>query len=189
MAKFVEGTSHTFDEYLLIPRHTSSKCTPANVSLKTPLVKFKKGKKPELSMNIPMVSAIMQAVSGDKLAVALAKEGGVSFIYGSQSIKDEAEMVHRAKRNKAGFVVSDSNVKPDDTLADILELKERTGHSTVAVTDDGTGEGKLLGIVTGRDYRISRMKPNLKVKEFMTPLKKLICADEGVSLSEANDII
>ncbi len=189
MAKFVDSTSHTFDEYLLIPRHTSEKCIPDNVNLQTPLVKFKKGKKPELSMNIPMVSAIMQSVSGDKLAVALAKEGGVSFIFGSQTIEDQAEMVHRAKRCKAGFVVSDSNAKPDDTLSDILALKEKTGHSTVAVTEDGTPEGKLVGIVTGRDYRISRMKPSLKVKEFMTPRSKLICAKDGDSLSKCNDII
>ncbi len=136
-----------------------------------------------------MVSAIMQSVSGDKLAVALAKEGGVSFIYGSQSVEDQAEMVRRAKKNKAGFVVSDSNVKPDDTLGDILELKERTGHSTVPVTENGSAEGKLVGIVTGRDYRVSRMKPSLKVREFMTPKSKLICAKEGCTLSEANDII
>lgn len=189
MAKFVDSTSHTFDEYLLIPRHTNRECMPSNVSLQTPLVKFKRGKKPELSMNIPMVSAIMQSVSGDKMAIALAKEGGVSFIYASQSIENEAAMVYRAKRNKAGFVVSDSNVKPDDTLADILELKESTGHSTVAVTDDGTGEGKLMGIVTGRDYRINRMKPSIKVKDFMTPYENLICAPEGCSLKKANDII
>lgn len=189
MAKFVDSTSHTFDEYLLIPRHTDTKCIPDNVSLKTPLVKFKKGTKPSLSMNIPMVSAVMQAVSGDKLAVALAKEGGVSFIYGSQPIEKQAEMVHRAKRVKAGFVDSDSNLKPDDTLADVLALKEKTGHSTVAITEDGTSAGKLVGIVTGRDYRLSRMKLTLKVKEFMTPKDKLIYAKEGATLSECNDII
>ena len=189
MAKFVDSTSHTFDEYLLIPRHTDTKCIPDNVSLKTPLVKFKKGTKPSLSMNIPMVSAVMQAVSGDKLAVALAKEGGVSFIYGSQPIDKQAEMVHRAKRVKAGFVDSDSNLKPDDTLADVLALKEKTGHSTVAITEDGTSAGKLVGIVTGRDYRVSRMKPTLKVKNFMTPKDKLIYAKEGATLSECNDII
>lgn len=189
MAKFVDGESHTFDEYLLIPRHTSEKCTPDRVSLKTPLVKFKKGTKPSLSMNIPMVSAIMQAVSGDRLAVALAKEGGVSFIYGSQPIEKQAEMVYRAKRVKAGFVDSDSNLKPDDTLADVLALKEKTGHSTVAITEDGTSAGKLVGIVTGRDYRISRMKPTTKVKSFMTPKDKLIYAKDGATLSECNDII
>jgi len=136
-----------------------------------------------------MVSAIMQSVSGDRLAVALAMEGGVSFIYGSQSIEDEAAMVKRAKSYKAGFVNSDSNVKPDDTMADVVALKEKTGHSTVAVTSDGTANGKLLGIVTGRDYRVSRMDPTTKVSEFMTPFNKLICAKEGTTLKEANDII
>ncbi|MBQ5801354.1 MAG: IMP dehydrogenase [Clostridia bacterium] len=189
MAIFINEPSHTFNEYLLIPGYSSSECIPANVSLKTPLVKYKKGEKPAIMMNIPMVSAIMQAVSGEKLAVALATEGGVSFIYGSQSIEDEAAMVARAKSYKAGFVKSESNVKPDATMADVVALKEKTGHSTVAVTDDGTSDGKLLGIVTSRDYRVSRMNPETKVSEFMTPFEKLVCAKEGVTLKEANDII
>ena len=189
MPKFINEPSHTFNEYLLIPGYSSSECVPDNVSLKTPLVKFKKGESPAISLNIPMVSAIMQAVSGDKLAVALATEGGVSFIYGSQSVEDEAAMVKRAKTYKAGFVNSDSNVRPDSTLSDVVRLKEQTGHSTVAVTDDGTANGKLLGIVTGRDYRVSRMAPDLKVSEFMTPFDKLIWAKEGTTLKEANDII
>ena len=189
MAKYINEPSHTFNEYLLIPGYSSAEAIPANVSLKTPLVKFKKGEECPLTMNIPMVSAIMQSVSGDKLAIALATEGGVSFIYGSQSIEDEAAMVARAKNHKAGFVKSDSNISPEDTLADVIALKERTGHSTVAVTEDGTAEGKLVGIVTSRDYRVSRMSPDLKVKEFMTPFDKLITAKEGVSLKEANDVI
>ncbi len=189
MAKFINEPSHTFNEYLLIPGYSSSECVPANVSLKTPLVKFRKGEEPSITMNIPLVSAIMQAVSGDKLAVALATEGGVSFIYGSQSVEDEAAMVKRAKSYKAGFVKSDSNVRPDGTLAEVVALTEATGHSTIAVTEDGTSEGKLLGIVTGRDYRVSRMAPDLAVKEFMTPLEKLITAKEGTTLKEANDII
>ena len=189
MAKFINEPSHTFNEYLLIPGYSSSECVPANVSLKTPLVRFKKGEEPTITMNIPMVSAIMQAVSGDKLAVALAKEGGVSFIYGSQTIEDQAAMVKRAKDHKAGFVTSDSNVRPESTLADIIALKEKTGHSTVAVTSDGTADGKLLGIVTGRDYRISRMSVDTKVETFMTPFEKLVVAKEGTTLKEANDII
>ncbi len=189
MATFINEPSHTFNEYLLIPGYSSADCIPANVSLKTPLVKFKKGEKPAIVMNIPMVSAIMQAVSGEKLAVALATEGGVSFIYGSQSIEDEAAMVARAKSYKAGFVKSDSNVSPDATIADVVALKEKTGHSTVAVTEDGTADGKLVGIVTGRDYRVSRMDLSTKVSEIMTPFDKLICAKEGTSLKEANDII
>ena len=189
MAKFINEPSHTFNEYLLIPGYSSSECIPANVSLKTPLVKYKKGETPAITMNIPMVSAIMQSVSGDRLAVALATEGGVSFIYGSQSIEDQAAMVKKAKNHKAGFVKSDSNISPDSTLADIIELKEKTGHSTVAVTDDGTADGKLLGIVTGRDYRVSRMARETKVSEFMTPFEKLVVAKEGTTLKEANDII
>ena len=189
MASFFNEASHTFNEYLLVPGYSDSTCIPQNVSLKTPLVKFKKGEKPAIEMNIPMVSAIMQSVSGDKLAVALAREGGVSFIYGSQSIEDEAAMVARAKGYKAGFVRSDSNLAPDATLKDVLALKEATGHSTVAITEDGTSNGKLVGIVTGRDYRVSRMSEDLKVADFMTPLDKLIVAKEGITLSEANDII
>ncbi len=189
MAIFLNEPSHTFNEYLLIPGYSSKECIPSNVSLKTPLVRYKKGDEPSIAMNIPMVSAIMQSVSGERLAVALAMEGGVSFIYGSQSVENEAAMVKKAKSHKAGFVHSDSNVKPDDTLADIVELKEKTGHSTVAVTSDGTSNGKLLGIVTSRDYRISRMELSTKVEEFMTPFDKLVCAKEGITLKEANDII
>ena len=189
MAIFINEPSHTFNEYLLIPGYSSSECVPANVSLKTPLVKFKKGEEPAITMNIPLVSAIMQSVSGDRLAIALATEGGVSFIYGSQSVEDEAAMVSRAKNHKAGFVKSDSNVSATATLADIIALKEKTGHSTVAVTEDGTSDGKLLGIVTGRDYRVSRMEPDTPVSSFMTPFEKLVWAKEGTSLKEANDII
>jgi len=189
MAYYFNEPSHTFSEYLLVPGYSSSECTPANVSLKTPLVKFKEGKEPKYSMNIPFVSAIMQSVSDDNMAIALAKEGGVSFIFGSQSIENQSAMVGRVKKYKAGFVVSDSNIKPEQTLQDILDLKEKTGHSTVAVTDNGTPNGKLIGIVTSRDYRISRLDRSTKVKEFMTPIEKVIYAKEGTSLKEANNII
>ena len=189
MAKYYNEPSRTFNEYLLIPGYTSRECIPANVSLRTPLVKFKRGEESAINLNIPLVSAIMQSVSNDTLAIALAKEGGLSFIYGSQSIEDEAAMVARVKNYKAGFVVSDSQLSPTSTLADVLALVEETGHSTIAVTDDGTANGKLLGIITSRDYRISRMSTDLCVTEFMTPFDKLITAPENTTLKEANDII
>ena len=189
MATFISEPSRTFNEYLLIPGYSSADCIPANVNLQTPLVKYRRGEEPAIHLNIPLVSAIMQAVSDDRMAVALATQGGVSFIYGSQSIDDEAAMVKRAKDYKAGFVRSDSNVSPEDTLADVIELTRRTGHSTIAVTADGTMDGKLVGIVTSRDYRVSRMGPETKVETFMTPLSKLISAPEGTTLKEANDII
>ena len=189
MAQYFNEPSRTFNEYLLIPGYSSKECRTDNVSLKTPVTKFKKGEEPALTMNIPLVSAVMQAVSDDRMAVALAKEGGISFIYGSQSIEDQAAMVRKAKATKAGFVTSDANIRPDQTLRDLLELKARTGHSTTAVTEDGTAEGKLVGLVTSRDYRVSRMDPDTKVSEFMTPFEKLIYAKAGATLSEANDIL
>ena len=189
MAFYYAEPSHTFSEYLLIPGYTSEDCIPANVCLKTPLVKFKKGEEPAISLNVPMVSAIMQSVSNDTLAIALAKEGGMSFIYGSQTIQDEAAMVARVKNYKAGFVVSASNLTPEDTLADVIALKEKNGFSTIAITHDGTSGGKLMGIVTSRDYRVSRMDPSLKVREFMTPIERLVTAPLGTSLKVANDII
>ena len=190
MAYFYEEPSRTFGEYLLIPGYSSSENVPTAVSLKTPLVKYRKGEEEcPLEMNIPMISAIMQAVSGDKLAIALAREGGVSFIYGSQSIENEAAMVRRVKSYKAGYVVSDSNLAPTATLHDVLELKARTGHSTIAVTADGTPNGKLLGIVASRDYRVNHTPDDASVTTFMTPIEKLVTAPENTSLHDCNNII
>ena len=189
MAFYYSEPSHTFSEYLLVPGYSSKECVPSKVSLKTPVVKYRKGEECPLTMNIPMVSAVMQSVSGEKMGVALAKEGGIAFIYVSQPIEQQAEMVRKVKNSKAGFVVSDSNLRVDNTMADVVALKKLTGHSTMAVTDDGTGTGKLLGIVTSRDYRVSRMDPETKVSEFMTPLDKIISAPEGTTLKEANNII
>ena len=190
MAYYYPEPSHTFSEYLLVPGYTSEDCIPDNVSLKTPLVRYRKGQEEcPISLNIPMVSAIMQSVSNDTLAIALAKEGGLSFIFGSQSIESEAEMVRRVKSNKAGFVPSASNLTSEHTLADVLALKEKNGFSTVAITEDATPNGKLLGIVTSRDYRVSRMSTDLKVREFMTPREKLVTAPASTTLKEANDII
>ena len=190
MAYYYPEPSHTFSEYLLIPGYTSEECVPSNVSLRTPLTKYRKGEEePAISLNIPLVSAIMQSVSNDTLAIALAKEGGLSFIFGSQSIESQAAMVAKVKGYKAGFVVSASNLTPDNTLADVLALKERNGFSTVAITDDGTATGKLLGIVTSRDYRVSRMDVSEKVSSFMTPRERLVTAPADTSLKVANDII
>ena len=189
MAFYFSEPSRTFSEYLLVPGYSSAECIPANVSLRTPIVKYKKGEEAALYANIPLVSAIMQAVSDDNMAIALAKEGGISFMFGSQTIESEAAMVARVKAYKAGFIVSDSNITPDMTLADVLALKEKTGHSTMAVTDDGSATGKLLGIVTSRDYRVSRMSTDEKVATFMTPFEKLITAPADTTLKTANDII
>ncbi|OJF77121.1 MAG: inosine 5-monophosphate dehydrogenase [Treponema sp. CETP13] len=189
MAYFFEKPSHTFAEYLLVPGYSSTQCIPSNVSLKTPIVKFKKGETPSLTANIPLVSAVMQSVSDDNMAIALAKEGGISFIYGSQSIENQAAMITRVKRYKAGFVNSDSNIKPDATLGEALKITQKTGHSTLAVTEDGTSTGKLVGILTGRDFRISHAGPDALVKDYMTPFADLITGKDKITLSEANELI
>lgn len=189
MATFFEGESHTFSEYLLVPGYSSADNVPANVSLKAPLVRFARGEEPPLTLNVPMVSAIMQSVSGPKLAVALAQQGGLSFIYGSQSAADEAAMVREVKSYKAGFVVSDSTLTPEMTLDDVVALLSRTGHSTMPVTEDGTPHGRLCGIVTSRDYRLSRDPRERQVRAFMTPFDKLVVADDATSLKAANDLI
>ncbi len=191
MAFYFSEPSHTFDEYLLIPGYTSADCVPENVSLRTPIVRYHKkvGEKPPLSINIPMVSAVMQSVSDDRLAVALAKEGGVSFIFGSQPPVDQATMIAHVKMYKAGFVSSDTNIRPDQTLSELVEKITLTGHSTVAVTENGAHNGKLVGIITERDFRLSRCSPDAKVHDYMTPLADLVMADPGVTLEEANDLI
>ena len=190
MAYYYPEPSHTFSEYLLVPGYTSEECIPDRVSLKTPLTKYRKGvEEPAISLNIPMTSAVMQSVSNDTLAIALAKEGGISFIFGSQSIEDQAAMVARVKGYKAGFVTSASNLTPDATLNDVLALKAKNSFSTIAITEDGSANGKLLGIVASRDYRVSRMTGEEKVADFMTPREKLVVAPEGTTLKEANDII
>ena len=189
MATILPDISRTFNEFLLLPNLTDERCIPSNVSLKTPLVKFKRGEEAKYYANVPMVSAIMQSVSGEKMGIALAREGGVAFIYGSQSIETQAQMVRHVKKHKAGFVISDSNVKSGTTLGEVIELIKETGHSTVMITEDGTENGKFLGLVTDKDYRISRDDMNAPIDNFMTPKEKVIWAEEGITLAKANDII
>ncbi|GMO60389.1 MAG: IMP dehydrogenase [Treponemataceae bacterium] len=189
MAVFYDEPSRTFNEYLLIPGYSSRDCVPQSVSLKTPVVRFAKGSACPLSMNIPMTSAVMQSVSDGTLAIALAKEGGISFIFASQPIAAQAEMVRKVKSHKAGFVVSDSNIQPEQTLGDVVALEKKTGHSTIAVTDDGSANGKLLGIITDRDFRIAYAGREALVKDYMIPLKDMVTGPDGISLREANDLI
>ncbi|MGN1012678.1 MAG: IMP dehydrogenase [Clostridia bacterium] len=189
MSKILTDISRTFSEFLLLPNLTTEKCIPENVSLKTPIVKFKKNEEPKICANIPMVSAIMQSVSGEEMGIALAREGGIAFIFGSQSIESQAKMVENVKKSKAGFVISDSNVKPDATLGDVVSLVEKTGHSTVMITEDGTANGKFLGLVTDKDYRLSRDNLNEKIEKFMNKKDNLVYAEEGITLKEANDKI
>jgi IMP dehydrogenase len=189
MAKIFEEISRTFDEYLLVPNLTTKKCTPNNIELNTSLAKYRSGDIRPLRLNIPVVSAIMQSVSNHTLAIELARCGGMSFIFCSQPIEKQVDMVRKVKTFKAGFVTSDSNLKPDNTVADLIQLKAKTGHSTIAITDNGSPSGKLLGLVTSKDYRESRDPLDKKIAEFMTPFQRLVFGKAGISLSEANDLL
>jgi IMP dehydrogenase len=189
MAHIIDDISRTFNEYLLVPGLTTKDCIPDRINLKTPLVRYSKGNNADIILNIPLVSAIMQSVSDSNMAIALAKNGGLSFIFGSQSIEDQTDMVRKVKKFKAGFVVSDANLKPEQTLGDVIELKNKKGFSTIGITHDGTSGGKLLGMVTSRDYRPSRDSLDKKIKDFMTPFSKLVTGNYGINLDEANDII
>jgi IMP dehydrogenase len=189
MAQIIDDISRTFNEYILVPGLTTKDCNPDSINLKTPLVKYSKGSISDIVLNIPFVSAIMQSVSDSNMAIALAKNGGLSFIFGSQSIADQADMVRKVKKFKAGFVVSDANLKPEQKLKNVIALKNKTGFSTIGITHDETSGGKLLGMVTSRDYRQSRDNPDKKIRDFMTPFLKLVTGKYGISLDEANDII
>jgi IMP dehydrogenase len=197
MAFIYEEPSRTFGEYLLVPNLTRKDCTPERVDLRAPVVRFKAEPSqsppdPRLSaltINVPVTSALMQSVSGAELSIALARSGGLSFIYGSQGIEEEAAMVRRVKNYKAGFVVSDSNLRPDATLAEVIAMTEETGHSTVAVTEDGSPTGRFIGIITSRDYRRGKTPLTTPIRQLMTPLPQIHCARVGVDLLQANELI
>lgn len=187
MARIVDDISRTFNEFLLLPGLTKQEHVPANVSLKVPLQRFRRGDERYQHLNIPFVSAAMQSVSGSDLAIALARKGGCAFTFCSQSIEAQAEMVRRVKDHKAGFVESDSNLSPHNTLADAVELRKKTGHSTIAITEDGGRHSKLLGILTSKDFWEFKDDLSGLIKNYFTPLDRLVLAQEGISLQEATE--
>jgi IMP dehydrogenase len=143
--QIIAGVSRTFNEYLLLPNRTSTECCVQNVDLATPLVRHRLGETPAIELLAPFTSAIMQAVTSPELAIALARVGGIGFLHHNQSTEAQADAVREVKSFKAGFVVSDTNVRPNDTLRYLVEVMRRTGHSTAAVTEDGSATGRLCG--------------------------------------------
>ena len=189
MAKIIDEVSRTFSEYLLIPQLTLSNHTPSNVTLKTPMAKFGRTAPSRFYLNTPFVSASMQSVSGSEMAIALARQGGCAFIYCSQSIEDQAAMISRVKSHKAGFVPSDSNLRPDNTLAEAVALRKKTGHSTMPVTHDGTKDGRFLGILTDKDFWEYEDDLNAPVSSFMTAKDQVVFGTLGISLHDANSLL
>jgi IMP dehydrogenase len=189
VARILNEVSRTFSEFLILPGLTAKKHVPANVDLGAPMKRFKKGGSSSFTLNIPFVSASMQAVSGPELAIGLARKGGLAFIYCSQTIETQAEMVFRVKQHKAGFVPSDSNLRPDSTLAEAVALRKKTGHSTIPVTHDGTKNGRFLGIITDKDFWEFEDDLNAPVSRFMTAKENVVFGRTGISLHEANRLL
>lgn len=189
MATILDDISRTFSEYLLIPRLTRRGQRPDLVDLSTPISAVEKNEIPRFKINVPVVSACMQSVSGPRLAIALARQGGLSFIFCSQPIETQVEMVRQVKAHKAGFVQSDSNAMASTTLREVIELMKRTGHSTVPVTADGTATGKLEGIITDKDFWEFEDDLDHTVGQHMTPIDNVIYGTEGISLREANQLL
>ncbi len=189
MATILEDTSRTFSEYLLIPRLTRAGQGVDTVDLASPLGVVEQNRLSRFSVNIPVVSACMQSVSGTDLSIALARQGGLSFVFCSQPIESQVEMVRQVKAHKAGFVLSDSNVQPQTSLSDLVGLMRRTGHSTVPVTDDGSATGKLLGLITDRDFWEYEDDLARPVEAHMTPIDDVIHGRDGISLREANRLL
>ncbi len=188
--QLIEDLSRTFREFLLLPGRTTKEHVPSNVKLKTPLAKFTPAKEnSRLYLNVPIVSAAMQAVTGAELSIALARKGGCGFVFSSQPIEEQAQMVREVKEHKAGFVESDSNLSPEATLQAALDLRKKTGHSTIAITADGGRHSKLLGILTDKDFWEFKDDLGQSVQSFFTPLDRLVLGQDGITLQEATEIL
>lgn len=187
MAIILEDISRTFQEYLLLPGLTTDQHVPQNISLKSPIQRYKVKQGPAAALNVPLTSSAMQAVTGPELSIALARKGGCGFIFCSQSIESQAAMVKEVKEHKAGFVESDSNLSPENTLRDAVELRKKTGHSTIAITEGGQRHSKLLGILTSKDFWEFKDDLNRPISEFFTPIERLIYGNDGITLTEATD--
>jgi len=189
MAIILDDISRTFSEYLLLPRLTRREQHVDKINLKAPLAKSEAGKTSRFTINIPVVSACMQSVSGTNLAIALARQGGLSMIFCSQSIERQVEMVSQVKAHKAGFVTSGANTKPESTLASLVELMAETGHSTIPVTLDGSPQGEFCGLITDQDFWEFEDDLNNLVKDHMTPKSDVFFGTEGITLRKANELL
>lgn len=158
----------TFDDVLLVPAH--SIVLPNTADLRTHLTK-------DIVLNIPMASAAMDTVTGARLAIALAQEGGLGFIHKNMSIEQQADKVRRVKKFESGIVTDPVTVRPDMTIAQIKELTFMSGFGGFPVVDT---DGSLMGIITGRDVRFVT-DLNMLVHEVMTPKARLVTVHENAS--------
>ncbi|MFF3019143.1 IMP dehydrogenase [Streptomyces sp. NPDC057939] len=187
--KILPETSRTLSEYLLIPGLTTADCTPDNVDLGAALVRHRVGEEPGVRIATPMVSAIMQAVSSPKLAVALAQVGGLSFIHQNQPVDEQAADVRAVKRHKAGFRTGEVTAAPDTPLGEVARQLAETEQGVAVVTKSGEPDGEFLGIIGLDDFHLERHGADETVGNRMRERAGLVTATASVSLSEANELI
>ena len=148
MAKrIIYEPSRTLLEFRLLPGLTTEHSTIDKISLQTPLI-YSPDNEKKYKLNIPIVSAAMQSVSGDRMGIELAKLGGVAFIFCSQSVEEQAKMIRKIKSHKAGFV-NPKTVQPEMTISEMYEIREKTGYSTFPVVD---ADNVFMGLLSKYDY-------------------------------------
>ena len=187
--RVIDEISRTLGEFLLLPNLTTETCTVDHVALTTPLVRYKLGQDPPITIAVPLVSAIMQAVSSPQLAVALARCGGLAFIHHNQPIITQAEMIGSVKRQKAGFRYSEVNVTPQTNLGELMQKLQAASQEMGVVTNDGTPGGVFLGVISTQDFHKDLHALTDTVETRMRPAGTLVTASPSISLSEANALI
>ena len=171
-------TALTFDDILLVPRHST--VLPAQVDVSTRLTR-------NIALNVPLLSAAMDTVTESEMAIAMAQHGGLGVIHKNLSIEEQASEVDRVKRSESGMIVNPITLSPDRRISEALELMRKYRISGVPITEDGSKEGRLVGILTNRDLRF---ETNIErpVSDVMTK-QNLITVPVGTTLDEAREIL
>ena len=171
-------TALTFDDILLVPQHST--VLPYQVDVSTPLTR-------RIRLNVPFVSAAMDTVTESRLAIAMAQHGGLGVIHKNLSIEDQASEVDRVKRSESGMIVDPITLSPVHRIFEALELMKKYRISGVPITEDGSKEGRLVGILTNRDLRFET-NVSRAISEVMTR-DNLITVPVGTTLDAAREIL
>jgi len=174
------ATALTFDDVLLVPRHSPSDVVPTKVDISTRLTR-------NIRLAVPLVSAAMDTVTESRLAIAMAQQGGIGVIHKNLSIEEQASEVDRVKRSESGMIVNPITLSPTNRIYEALELMKKYSISGVPITEDGSKEGRLVGILTNRDLRFET-NVNRPISEVMTR-EPLFTVPVGTTLDAAREIL
>src|SRR5881397_4239474 len=171
-------TALTFDDVLLVPRHST--VVPSQVDVSSRFTR-------NIRLNVPLVSAAMDTVTESRLAIAMAQHGGIGVIHKNLSIQEQASEVDRVKRSESGMIVNPITLSPDHRIYEALELMKKYSISGVPITEDGSKEGRLCGILTNRDLRFET-NVNRPIADVMTR-DPLFTVPVGTTLDAARAIL